>query len=167
MSAISVLPDLCTGCQSCEMVCSLSHEGACSPSLSRIQVKKWGEIAVYLPIVCQHCTGAPCINVCPTKARKRIPETQAVVTDPRWCVGCKSCIYACPYGAPVLHPRTHKTMTCDLCEGKPLCVEACTTGALSYALEGKISLEKKKLFFQKVVHAYGPRGQMETSQGIR
>ncbi len=154
MSSISVLPDLCTGCQSCEMVCSLSHEGATASSLSRIQVKKWGEIAVYMPIVCQHCTNAPCIKICPTCARKRIPETQAVVTDPKWCVGCKSCIYACPYGAPVIHPHTHKTMTCDLCEGKPLCVEVCTVGALLYASEEKVPDHRKKLAAQRLAQAF-------------
>jgi anaerobic carbon-monoxide dehydrogenase iron sulfur subunit len=154
INAISVLPDLCTGCQSCEMVCSLSHEGASCPSLSRIQVKKWGEIAVFMPIVCQHCTDAPCVTICPTRARKRIPETQAVVTDPLWCVGCKSCIYACPFGAPVIHPVSRKTMTCDLCDGKPLCVDACTVGALSLTSDGKISFERKKLFAQKVVQTF-------------
>jgi ferredoxin len=52
-------------------------------------------------------------------------------------------------------------MTCDLCNGKPLCVEVCTVGALTFDSEGKVSLEKKKLFFQKIVHAYGLRGQVE------
>jgi len=117
-------------------------------------VNKWGEIAVYMPIVCQHCAEAPCITICPTRARKRIPETQAVITDTPWCVGCKSCIYACPYGAPVIHPVTRTTMTCDLCGGKPLCTGACSVGALSYAPDGKISSERKKLFAQKIVRAF-------------
>jgi carbon-monoxide dehydrogenase iron sulfur subunit len=158
MNAISVLPDLCTGCQSCEMVCSLSHEGFCSPSFSRIQVQKWGEIAVWIAIVCQHCTNAPCITICPTRSRKRVPETQAVITDTEWCVGCKSCLYACPYGALVIYPTTGKTMTCDLCGGKPLCVDACTVGALSLASEGKVSAEKRKLFAQKVSQAFRAGG---------
>ena len=156
MSAVSVLPDLCTGCQSCEMICSLSHEGVSSSSLSRIQIKKWGEIAVYMPIVCQHCSEAPCIAICPTRARKRVPETEAVVTDSRLCVGCKSCIYACPYGAPVVHPVDKKTMTCDLCNGKLLCVDVCPVGALSHASDGKIPLERKKFFAQKLVQTFRP-----------
>jgi len=158
MSAISVLPDLCTGCKACEMVCSLSHESVSSPSLSRIQVRTWGEIAVYMPIVCQHCTDAPCIRICPTRARKRVPETLAVITDPIWCVGCKSCIYACPYAAPVIHPVQHKTMTCDLCGGEPLCVKVCTVGALSYTSEEKTSEDRRKLFAQRFVQAYRPGG---------
>jgi Fe-S-cluster-containing hydrogenase component 2 len=158
MSAISVLPDLCTGCKSCEMACSLSHEGVASPSLSRIQVRAWGEIAVSMPIVCQHCTDAPCITICPTRARKRVPETQAVITDPLWCVGCKSCIYACPYAAPVIHPAQHKTMTCDLCGGEPLCVKVCTVGALSYTSRETTSEDRRKLFARRFVQAYRPGG---------
>jgi len=150
MGAISIAADLCTGCQSCEMICSLSHEGSSSPSLSRIQVKRWGEIAVYMPIVCQHCSGAPCITICPTGARKRIPETQAVITDTHWCVGCKSCIYACPYAAPVLHPLTRKTMTCDLCDGRPLCVDACTVGALSFFSEECTPPDRRRIFAREM-----------------
>ena len=150
MGAISIAADLCTGCQSCEMICSLSHEGSSSPSLSRIQVKRWGEIAVYMPIVCQHCSGAPCITICPTGARKRIPETQAVITDTHWCVGCKSCIYACPYAAPVLHPFTRKTMTCDLCDGRPFCVDACTVGALSFVSEEYTPPDRRTIFAREM-----------------
>ena len=151
MNSISILPEFCTGCQSCEMVCSLSHEGVCCSCLSRIQVKKWGEIALYFPIVCQHCEDAPCITICPTTARRREKDTGAVVTDPKWCVGCKSCMYACPYSAPVIHPKTGKTMTCDLCGGKPLCVEACTVGALAYTSVGEHSLERKRALGQQII----------------
>jgi len=153
MNAISLLPELCTGCRSCEMACSLSHGGSSIPSLSRIQVKQWGEIVLYFPIVCQHCEDAPCITICPTRARKREAETGAVVTDEKWCVGCKSCIYACPYGAPVIHPGTGKTMTCDLCRGKPECTEACTVGALSYTPEGTPSVDRRNLFAQTIFQA--------------
>jgi Fe-S-cluster-containing dehydrogenase component len=152
MSAISILPERCTGCQSCEMVCSLSHEGSCSSSLSRIRMKKWDEISVFMPVVCQHCEKPPCMTICPTGARTRSSETNAVVTDEKRCVGCKSCLYACPYNAPVLHPNTKRTMTCDLCNGQPLCTQVCTTRAISYSPEGDNSMERKKAFGQLFLH---------------
>ena len=155
MSSISVIPEWCTGCQSCEMVCSLSHEGSCSSSLSRIHMKKWEEISVFMPIVCQHCEKPPCTTTCPTGARKRIPETGAVVTDEKQCVGCKSCLYACPYSAPVLHPGTKRTMTCDLCDGLPLCTQVCTAGALSYVPEGDSSMERKRAFGKIFLQSMG------------
>jgi len=151
MNSISILPEFCTGCQSCEMACSLSHEGSCCPCLSRIQVKKWGEISLYFPIVCQHCEDAPCITICPTKARTRDPQTGAAVTDDKWCVGCKSCLYACPYSAPIIHPKTGKTMTCDLCGGKPVCVEACTVGALAYTSAGEHALDRKRALGRQII----------------
>jgi len=79
-----------------------------------------------------------------------------VTTDAKWCVGCKSCIYACPYGAPVIHPSSKKTMTCDLCDGKPLCIEVCTAGALSCA-DGRFAIEKKIVFAQKVASILRPK----------
>jgi len=157
MSAISIIPERCTGCQSCEMVCSLSHEDSCSPSLSRIRVKKWEEISVFMPVVCQHCEKPPCMDICPTLARKRDPETNAVVTDEKRCVGCKSCVYACPYSAPAIHPTTKRTMTCDLCKGKPLCTQVCTVGALSYIPERDLSMEKKRVYGQVFLQAMKSR----------
>jgi Fe-S-cluster-containing dehydrogenase component len=153
MSAISIIPERCTGCQSCEMACSLSHEGSCSPSLSRIRMKKWEEISVFIPIVCQQCEKPPCVDICPTGARKRGPGTDTVITDGKRCVGCKSCLYACPYSAPALHPVTKRTITCDLCGGQPLCTQVCTAGALSYEPEGDLSTEKRRAFAQTLLHS--------------
>jgi Fe-S-cluster-containing hydrogenase component 2 len=157
MSAISVIPERCTGCQACEMVCSLSHEDACSSSLSRIRVKKWEEISLFIPIVCQNCEKPPCLDVCPTGARRRVPETGAVVTDEKQCVGCKSCLYVCPNGAPVFHPSTKRTMTCDLCKGKPLCTQICAVGALSYSHERDVSMEKKRVYGKVFLQAVKSR----------
>jgi Fe-S-cluster-containing hydrogenase component 2 len=54
----------------------------------------------------------------------------------------------------VLHPGTKRTMTCDLCDGKPLCTQVCTAGALSYISEGDSSMERKralgKIFLQSI-----------------
>jgi carbon-monoxide dehydrogenase iron sulfur subunit len=153
MSAISIIPERCTGCQSCEMACSLSHEGSCSASLSRIRMKRWEEISVFMPVVCQQCEKPPCMAICPTGARKRAHETDAVVTDSKQCVGCKSCLYACPYNAPSLHPVTKRTMTCDLCNGKPLCTQVCAAGALSYDPEGDLSMHRTRAFGQRFLHS--------------
>ena len=52
---ITIDPDHCTGCRSCEMVCSLGHDRIWSPLLSRITISQWREISANVPIVCQHC----------------------------------------------------------------------------------------------------------------
>jgi Fe-S-cluster-containing hydrogenase component 2 len=48
-------------------------------------------------------------------------------------------------------------MTCDLCNGKPVCTQVCTTGALSYIPEGDLSTERKRVFGQVFLHAVRPR----------
>ncbi len=157
ISAISIIPERCTGCQSCEMVCSLSHEGSCSSSLSRIRIKKWEEISVFMPTVCQNCEKPPCMDICPTGARKRDPGTDAVVTDEKRCGGCKAWREACPYNAPAPHPLTKRTMTCNLCNGLPLCIQVCTAGALSFIPEGDSSMERKRAFGQIFLHSMKSR----------
>jgi Fe-S-cluster-containing dehydrogenase component len=49
-------------------------------------------------------------------------------------------------------------MTCDLCSGKPLCVDVCSVGALSYSSDGTVSAERKKLFAQKMIQTFRPGG---------
>ena len=53
---------------------------------------------VYLPISCQQCEDSPCTNVCPTGATWTEPDG-IVVIDYDWCIGCRCCMAACPYGA--------------------------------------------------------------------
>ncbi|MFQ6092010.1 MAG: 4Fe-4S dicluster domain-containing protein [bacterium] len=141
---LSVDADLCTGCRSCEAICSLVHEGVCSPRFSRIAIETWGEVAVHIPMICQRCIDPVCEQVCPTKARKEDAKTGAVITDEAICVGCESCVYACPYAAPKIHPLTGKTITCDLCDGEPQCVSVCTAGALSFIPVERVVLQKRR-----------------------
>lgn len=121
-------PDKCTGCHSCEMACSIQHFGKCHSHFSRIRIQEFREVNTFIAVTCQACENAPCIKVCPMNARIRL-ESGAVVTDEEKCIGCRACIYSCPFGAPVINPDTGKTMSCDLCMGDeigPWCVKACT-----------------------------------------
>src|SRR5690606_8484034 len=53
---------------------------------------------VYVPTICNHCEDAPCERVCPTGATYTRPDG-IVMVDSKKCIGCGSCIVACPYDA--------------------------------------------------------------------
>ncbi|MBF0110906.1 MAG: 4Fe-4S dicluster domain-containing protein [Magnetococcales bacterium] len=110
----------------------------------------------YLPVSCQQCDHPPCVTACPVQATWKEPDG-IVVIDYDWCIGCRYCAIACPYGArhfnwgaPVIpredcqpvteylanRPRPAGVMEkCTFCLQRtrkgllPACQEACPTGA--------------------------------------
>ncbi len=77
-----------------------------------------------LPIPCQHCESAPCVDVCPTGASFQRADGIALV-DRHTCIGCRYCMMACPYKArSFVHEDLTNQME-DVPRGKG-CVESCT-----------------------------------------
>ena len=108
----------CIGCRTCEVACAVSHHenqdcAALSPDefISRIRVIK--DHCWTTAVACHQCEDAPCANVCPVDAISR--EHGHIFVEQTRCIGCKSCMLACPFGAM---------------ETGPACVEACPTKAL-------------------------------------
>lgn len=126
-------PEKCIGCRTCEVACMMSHQSSATPEAftSRIRVVKGGTFTT--AVGCHQCEDAPCANVCPTGAIYR--AAGAWLVEQARCIGCKSCMVACPFGAMqvrVVEDRV-QALKCDLCahrEGGPACVEACPTHAL-------------------------------------
>ena len=91
----------------------------------------------FVPKMCNHCSKSPCTQVCPVGATFESPEGIALV-DETYCIGCRYCIQACPYGCRYLHPEKKVVDKCTLCyhritKGlKPACMENCPTGARIY-----------------------------------
>ncbi len=128
----------CSGCRSCENYCSLKHEGVCNPARGRIHVVKWEQEGIFVPINCMRCERPACELTCPQHATHRNLATGAMEVDQYRCIGCMSCVFACPFGATSVDPETGAVLKCDLCGGDPTCVKVCPTGALTYE---EISLE--------------------------
>lgn len=155
-------PVKCLGCRTCEIACVVAHskKDIFTSKISeieffpRLNVIKTAEVSA--PIQCRQCEDAPCANVCPVKAITITSDH--VHVDEKKCVGCKTCVVACPVGAidmvtefedgkKVVQAKfrvkndnysqegkerviAHK---CDICSGRvggPACAEVCPTKAL-------------------------------------
>ncbi len=84
---------------------------------------------------CNHCDDAPCISICPTGALFR-REDGIVDFDTTSCIGCKSCMNACPYDALYIDPEEHTAQKCNFCAHRidvglePSCVVVCPTQSI-------------------------------------
>lgn len=90
----------CDGCLFCVDACRTENglgDGVLWPYVFAYKEPQ-NEEAQFLVRVCQQCTQAPCIMVCPTAARHRRPADGLVLTDYDVCIGCRYCEVACPYG---------------------------------------------------------------------
>jgi carbon-monoxide dehydrogenase iron sulfur subunit len=134
----------CTGCRLCELVCSVMHDGISNPARSRIKVMKWESEGIYVPVSCQQCEDAPCMNVCPTKAISHDEDTGALLVNYNKCIGCRSCMAVCPFGAMNYNVIDKKVFKCDLCGGDPQCAKFCEVHAVSFVDADRVSTFKKR-----------------------
>jgi Fe-S-cluster-containing dehydrogenase component len=92
------------------------------------------------PTLCMHCQDpvAPCAQVCPVLAILISPDGVVHQAEPSRCIGCRNCVYACPFGVPKFDVAARLMKKCNLCydrssQGlKPWCAQACPTQAIWY-----------------------------------
>jgi Fe-S-cluster-containing dehydrogenase component len=90
--------------------------------------------AFFVPKLCNHCAHSPCVQVCPVGATFESPDG-VVLIDKTYCIGCRYCVQACPYGCRYIDHRTMTADKCDLCYHRitkgltTACCESCPTGA--------------------------------------
>jgi Fe-S-cluster-containing hydrogenase component 2 len=139
-----VEPEKCTGCRICETVCSLHQEKVVNPTRARIQIIKWDDVGIYIPMICQQCETAPCETVCPMRAIHKDENTGALLIDYDLCVGCKLCVTFCPFGGAGIDIEG-KIIKCDLCKGDPQCVKNCEPEALQYLKASAVNIRKRRV----------------------
>ena len=155
--------DKCIGCGSCVRACKTENNVPSSPSSSgpgssattssrfRSTRKLTRRTAVttasrrsiaagdkaksfFVPKLCNQCAHSPCTQVCPVGATFEAPDG-AVLVDKTYCLGCRYCVQACPYGCRFIDPRTETVDKCNLCYHRitkgltTACCENCPTGA--------------------------------------
>ncbi len=171
----------CIGCRKCVYGCVAENNQSRNPQIHWITVlrlekgKKWIDLEnteryyepelvpepgyFYMPVQCQQCEDPPCVKVCPTRATWKEPDG-IIVVDYNWCIGCRYCMAACPYGArrfnwakpgipkDEINPNTHYlgnrprykgvVEKCTFCVQRtragryPVCVEVCPVGARKF-----------------------------------
>ena len=92
------------------------------------------------PTLCMHCADpvAPCAQVCPVMAILITPEGVVQQAEPSRCIGCRNCVYACPFGVPKFDVEARLMKKCNLCFDRtsqglqPWCTQVCPTQAIWY-----------------------------------
>ena len=148
--------ETCIGCRTCMAGCVVAHEGvemfekstgeySWNPKLEIIKTKE-----LSIAVQCKHCENAACLNSCPVEAISHIDG--AVILDQNECIGCKTCILACPYGAIDMIKKSGGRVAankCDLCKGRDRqeCVSVCLTNTLKLVTDRTLhnsTLDKRK-----------------------
>lgn len=131
----------CIGCRACEVACVMAHneeQHVVSPAHFHPRITVIKHQQQRSAVTCRHCEAAPCARSCPNGAIGRVDD--AVQVDQQKCIGCKSCVVACPFGTlqvlvtPIGEGRVKATAhKCDLCRDRaegPACAQNCPANAL-------------------------------------
>jgi carbon-monoxide dehydrogenase iron sulfur subunit len=143
MKRIYSLEDVCIGCHLCEVACITEHSVSKEPvkafmhekvrPISRCTVEENNGGAVSFSTTCRHCDDPACLQACISGAVQK-GEDGRVTIDREKCVGCWSCVMACPFGSVQRDVEFKRASKCDLCPDRerPACVDACPNRALVF-----------------------------------
>ena len=129
----------CIGCHACTVACKSEHDVPIGVNRTHVKYIETGtypdssrEFSVHR---CNHCEDAPCTTICPTYALFT-REDGIVDFDNDRCIGCKSCMQACPYDALYIDPNEGTAAKCNYCAHRvehsyePACVIVCPTESI-------------------------------------
>lgn len=141
----------CSGCKACQVSCKDKNNLDVGRKYRRVYEVTGGEFiengtgglvnnvfAYTLSISCNHCADPMCVKNCPTTAMHKREGDGIVMVNTDKCVGCGTCAWSCPYGAPQMNPETQQMSKCDFCidlqlKGEqPVCVATCPLGAIQF-----------------------------------
>ncbi len=129
----------CIGCHACTVACKVEHKVPVGQFRTWVKYVDSGTFPDatrdFAVLRCNHCTDAPCVAICPTNALFKRPDG-IVDFDSDLCIGCKSCLQACPYDAIYIDAETHTAAKCNFCAHRvdnglePACVTVCPTHSI-------------------------------------
>jgi Fe-S-cluster-containing dehydrogenase component/formate-dependent nitrite reductase membrane component NrfD len=129
----------CIGCHACTTACKSEHQVPVGVNRTWVKQVEKGTFPhtrrLFSVMRCNHCTDAPCVEICPVEALY-FREDGIVDFDNDRCIGCKSCMQACPYDALYIDPESHTAAKCNYCAHRidvglePACVNVCPEHAI-------------------------------------
>ena len=148
MKRIYAIESWCVDCKRCEIACKTFHSQSkdtlktylFEKDTAHARIRVEGDANLSMAVNCRHCAHPKCVEGCISGAMTKDPLTGVVTTDPARCVGCRTCVSMCPFGAVWVMNTATKPLAfkCDLCgdgagtPGTPSCVAACPNRALIY-----------------------------------
>ncbi len=141
----------CIGCHACTVACKTEHQvplGVNRTWVKYVEQGTWPDTKRSFSVMrCNHCADAPCVTICPTSALFKRRDG-IVDFDTSRCIGCKSCMQACPYDALYIDPHDHTAQKCNYCVHRvevglePACVVVCPEQAI---IAGDLDNPKTKI----------------------
>jgi Fe-S-cluster-containing dehydrogenase component/formate-dependent nitrite reductase membrane component NrfD len=129
----------CIGCHACTVACKEENGVPLGAFRTWVKYVERGTFPAtkrfFAVLRCNHCDNAPCVTICPTVALYRRHDG-IVDFDGDRCIGCKSCMQACPYDALYIDPETNTAAKCHYCAHRvevglePACVIVCPEQAI-------------------------------------
>jgi len=131
--------DACIGCHACTVACKAENDvplGAFRTWVKWIEHGRYPDTVRSAAVLrCNHCADPPCVEICPTVALHQ-REDGIVDLDKDRCIGCASCMQACPYDALYIDPVEQTAAKCHFCAHRlevdlaPACVSVCPEQAI-------------------------------------
>ena len=129
----------CIGCHACTTACKSEHDVPIGVNRTYVKQVEKGVFPntrrIFSVMRCNHCTDAPCVEICPVEALYT-RDDGIVDFDNNRCIGCKSCMQACPYDALYIDPDNNTAAKCNYCAHRvevgraPACVDVCPEHAI-------------------------------------
>ena len=106
----------CVGCGACAFACKAENN---TRNRANGQSHNWADflmktegsfpnsVQMVMPVLCNHCTDAPCVKACPVTPKVMYKTTEGITMhDSERCIGCRLCQNACPYSDAELDDKS-------------------------------------------------------------